>query len=189
MAKYKALSKFSSYEEAAEWLDTHSTAELKTTPVHFELSPNFPVRVKGKNMKRKAGAIRRRKTKKKSEYIVFISHSSKDAWIARAIAEKIAATGATPWLDEKELKGGDILGQEIRQGIDSCHEAVVVVSQNSLKSQWVLLEIGAVWGQKKRVTPILHGVSHDALSPIRDIKAIELNDFDEFLPQLKQRIG
>ena len=45
MAKRKTLPNFSSYEEAAEWLDTHSTADLETTPAHFELSPNFTVRI------------------------------------------------------------------------------------------------------------------------------------------------
>jgi hypothetical protein len=136
-------------------------------------------------MKRKGGASRR---KKKTEYIVFISHSSKDAWIARTIAEKIAAVGATPWLDEKEVKGGDLLADKIRQGVEACREAVVLVSPYSLKSQWVLLEIGAVWMQKKRVTPILHGVTFGALLPFGDVKAIELNDLDQFLLQLKQRI-
>jgi hypothetical protein len=43
MAKGKTIPKFSSHEEAAEWLDTHSTADLKTTPAQFELSPNFKV--------------------------------------------------------------------------------------------------------------------------------------------------
>jgi hypothetical protein len=189
MANYKVLPKFSSYEEAAEWLDTHSTADLKTTPVQFTLSPNFTVRVKGKNMERRLGTIHRRKAKKKSEYIVFISHSSKDAWIARVIAEKIAAAGATPWLDEKELKGGDDIGDKIKQGIIACQEAVVLVSPYSLKSQWVLHEIGAVWGREKRVTPILYGVPYRALKPFGNIKAIELNDFDEFLQQLKDRIS
>jgi|GEM_PF-1326901 len=45
MVKSKTLPKFSSYDEAAKWLGTHSTADLKTTPAHFELSPNFRIRL------------------------------------------------------------------------------------------------------------------------------------------------
>ncbi|MDZ7360538.1 MAG: hypothetical protein ONB46_07400 [candidate division KSB1 bacterium] len=45
MVKSKTLPKFSSYDEGAEWLDTHSTADLKTTPGHFELSSNFRIRL------------------------------------------------------------------------------------------------------------------------------------------------
>jgi hypothetical protein len=45
MEKNKKIPKFSSYDEAAEWLDSHSTANLETTSVNFELSPNFRVRI------------------------------------------------------------------------------------------------------------------------------------------------
>ncbi|MGH7597730.1 MAG: hypothetical protein ACREOI_15380 [bacterium] len=45
MARNKTIPKFSSHEEAAGWLDTHSTAYIKTTPAEFELSPNFRVRI------------------------------------------------------------------------------------------------------------------------------------------------
>lgn len=45
MARNRTVPKFSSYEEAARWLDTHSTAHLKTIPAEFELSPNFRVRI------------------------------------------------------------------------------------------------------------------------------------------------
>jgi len=45
MARNKKIPKFSSYEDAGEWLDTHSTADLETTSVHFELSPNFRVQI------------------------------------------------------------------------------------------------------------------------------------------------
>jgi len=141
-------------------------------------------------MKRKAAGKRlQRKAKQKDDYVVFISHSSKDVWIARVIAEKIAKTGAVPWLDEKDLRGGDLLGDTIRRGIDQCQESVVLVTPNSVKSQWVLLEIGAVWGHKKRVTPILYGVTYGWLSALSDIKAVELNDLDEFIQQLKQRVN
>lgn len=45
MPKRKTVPKFSSFEEAGEWLDSHSIAGLKTTPAHFELSPQFNVRI------------------------------------------------------------------------------------------------------------------------------------------------
>lgn len=45
MPKRKTVPKFSSFEEAGEWLDSHSIAGLKTTPAHFELSPQFTIRI------------------------------------------------------------------------------------------------------------------------------------------------
>jgi len=104
------------------------------------------------------------------------------------MAEKVAALGAQPWLDKKDLEGGDIVEGEIIRGIDACHEAIVLVSPRSVKSQWVTYEIGAVRGQHKRVTPILNNVRPEAMAPLRGLKAVDLNEFDEFLIQLKKRM-
>jgi hypothetical protein len=43
MPKRKSLPNFSSYEEASEWLDTHSTGDLYAKPVKFTVSPNLKV--------------------------------------------------------------------------------------------------------------------------------------------------
>src|SRR3979411_2638471 len=95
---------------------------------------------------------------KRLKYTVFISHSSLDAWVARVMVEKIEALGAKCWLDEKNLAGGDIIVENIIRGIDACHEAIVLISPNSLKSQWVPFEIGGVRAQHKQGTPVLNNV-------------------------------
>ena len=43
MSKRKSLPNFRSYEEASEWLDTHSTADLYAKPVKFSVSTNLQV--------------------------------------------------------------------------------------------------------------------------------------------------
>jgi hypothetical protein len=83
------------------------------------------------------------KRQKRSRYLVFISHSSLDAWIARVMVEKIEALGAECWLDEKDLAGGDVIAADIIRGIDACNEAVILISPNSVHSPWVSFEIGA----------------------------------------------
>src|SRR6266404_979983 len=129
------------------------------------------------------------KRQKRSRYLVFISHSSLDAWIARVMVEKIEALGAECWLDEKVLAGGDIIVDDIIRGIDACQEAIVLISPNSVKSQWVSFEIGGVRAQHKRVTPVLNNVKPQQMAPMHDIKGIDLNSFDQFLGQLKRRIS
>jgi len=130
-----------------------------------------------------------KKKGKIGQYLVFISHSSADIWIAEQIDKQIRASGAKTWLDKKDLKGGDILVDEIIKGITSCNEAVVLVSPKTVESQWVAYEIGAVSVQHKRVTPILNQVSNDAIAPMKGVKSIDLNQFDEFLIQLAKRIS
>ena len=122
-------------------------------------------------------------------YLVFVSHSSLDAWIARVMVEKIEALGAECWLDEKDLAGGDVIAADIIRGIRACDEAIILISPNSVKSQWVPFEIGGARIQRKRVTPILNNVKPNQMAPMQDIKGIDLNSFDQFLAQLKRRIG
>ena len=76
----------------------------------------------------------------------------------------------------------------IIRGIDACQEAIVLISPNSVNSQWVSFEIGGVRAQHKRVTPILNNVRPDDMAPMKDIKSIDLNKFELFLAQLKRRV-
>lgn len=124
-----------------------------------------------------------------SAYTVFISHSSKETWIAKQISKEIEASGAATWLDDKDLRGGDEIRDSIMRGIRASHEAVVLLSANSLASQWIGYEAGVAKGQDKRVTPILNNLDpNDVPAPLQGAKAIDLNDFDDFLVELVGRI-
>jgi len=128
------------------------------------------------------------KGQKRSRYLVFVSHSSLDAWIAKVIVEKIEALEAECWLDEKDLAGGDVVAEDILKGIRACREVIILMSANSLDSKWVSFEIGAARAGHKRVTPILNNVALEEMAPMRDLKGIDLNKFDQFLAQLSNRI-
>ena len=128
------------------------------------------------------------KRQKRSRYLVFISHSSLDAWIARVVVEKIEALGAECRLDEKDLAGGDVIVEDIIRGINTCDEAVILISPNSVKSKWVPFEIGGLRQLEKHVTPIFNNVKPQQMEPLKDIKGIDLNNFEQFLAQLKRRI-
>lgn len=129
------------------------------------------------------------KRQKRSRYLVFVSHSSHDAWIARVIVEKIEALGAECWLDEKDLAGGDVIVEDIRRGINACDEALILISPNSVKSKWVPFEIGGLRQLEKHVTPIFNNVKPQQMDPLKDIKGTDINNFEQFLAQLKRRIS
>ena len=121
-------------------------------------------------------------------YVVFISHSSSDSWVANQMAKEIEALGAKAWLDRHDLNGGDELRKQIVEGIRACREFVLLLSPQSTESHWVSIEIGAALGQRKRVTPILHQLSHKDFGPLEGIKAVHLNDFETFLLESETRI-
>ncbi len=144
-------------------------------------------------MGKKTGISKKRTSRagKLRDYQVFVSHATADKWLARVICEKIEATGAATFRDDRDIDGGDDIPEKIRREIKHSKELVVILSPQSVDRQWVLLEVGVAWGwsKKMRIVPILHHVSVD---PIPDIikgkKALTLNDFDNYLVQLGKRV-
>lgn len=121
-------------------------------------------------------------------YAVFVSHSSRESWIAGQMAKEVRALGAEPWVDVNDISGGDDFYEKIMEAIRGCTEAIVLISPSSVNSRWVSFEIGAVAVQNKRVTPVLNNVTAGEMEPLRRVNAIDLNDFDDYLRQLKERI-
>lgn len=125
-------------------------------------------------------------------YQVFISHATADKWLAKVLCEKIEATGATTFRDDRDIQGGDDIPDEIRRQIKQSKEIVVLLTPQSVGRQWVILEVGAAWGWSKRVR-ILLLMYHVSVDPIPDMiknkKAISLNDFDRYANELAERVG
>jgi hypothetical protein len=127
-----------------------------------------------------------------SDYLVFISHSSKDRWIAKQMAATIDRKGKRhgirTFLDEKDLEAGATIPEEIRRHLEGCEEFLVLLTPPSISRQWVLVELGAAWGLRKRIAAITDKVADGALPDIiRQTKAYELNDFDKFVTELVGR--
>ena len=125
------------------------------------------------------------------KYLVFISHSSKDRWIARQIAKLIESAGSIrTFLDERGIEGGDSILEHIRSSIQECDEFLVLLTTNSINRPWVLMEISAAWGQDKRIIAIIDKVAPEEMPEIiLPYKAIDLNDFEDYIKQLKARVA
>lgn len=139
------------------------------------------------SVKRKAGAKKTRSSKP-PKYKVFISHSSLDQWIAERMGELITKAGASYWLDVRDLPGGGNIQDEINKGVRESQEVIVLFSVNSVNSHWVSFEIGAASAKKRYLTPILNNVDHTTIQLLQGMKAIDLNDFNQYLTELKSRI-
>lgn len=91
---------------------------------------------------------------------IFISHSSKDKFWVRALAERLKGYGVKVWLDEAEINIGDSLTKKIGEAIESTDYVGVVLSHNSVDSPWVQRELQIasqkeINGKKVVVLPIL----------------------------------
>ena len=74
---------------------------------------------------------------------VFLSHAKLDKAIVRRLARRLTNAGVSLWLDDRELIVGDSLPEEVFKAIAKASAVIVVISDNSLKSDWVRNEIRA----------------------------------------------
>ncbi|UCH97703.1 MAG: toll/interleukin-1 receptor domain-containing protein [Candidatus Aminicenantes bacterium] len=130
------------------------------------------------------------------KYKVFISHSSKDTWVARQIAKYIENLGADAFLDEADIDYGDDFEKRILEAVRTSHELLVLLTPWALKRYYIWLEIGAIWGLGRRVIGILHGLSPNELvtqegtpALLKRIDLLDINNIDTYFEQLKRRIN
>jgi hypothetical protein len=131
--------------------------------------------------------------KNKRDYLVFISHSSKDRWIARQMAaiieRKARRYGVRTFLDEVDLEGGDRIPATIKANLHACEEFVILLSPQSISRQWVLVELGGAWTLDKRVMAITYNLAAEKIPDIIEHdKGYDLNDYDRYVAELIARV-
>jgi Tol biopolymer transport system component len=62
---------------------------------------------------------------------VFLSYASQDLAVARTLCEGLRAAGIEVWLDQSELRGGDLWEHAIRAQIRECALFIPVISQHT----------------------------------------------------------
>jgi hypothetical protein len=87
---------------------------------------------------------------------VFISYSRKDLQFVQKFAQTLMSNGVDVWWDLSSLQGGDNWTNEIPQAIENCDSCIVVLSPNSVESEWVQKEYTYALKQKKRIIPLLY---------------------------------
>jgi hypothetical protein len=142
----------------------------------------------GKSPKKARRPLRVRRS---GGYQVFVSHATADKWLAKVLCEKIEQTGATTFRDDRDIDGGDDIPERIRREIIRSNEMVVLLTPESVNRTWVILEVGAAWGRRRgfRIVSVLCHVEVDAIPDmLASKKALPINDFDEYLKELKKRV-
>jgi hypothetical protein len=86
---------------------------------------------------------------------VFISYSRKDLAFVERLSNDLQAAGLDVWYDLSGLDGGTRWGREIQNAIEESQCFVVVLSPNSVESEWVEKEFMYANSLKKRVIPLL----------------------------------
>jgi hypothetical protein len=121
---------------------------------------------------------------------IFISHSSRDKWAARRIAAEISLLGVATFLDEKDIETGESIDDAVAKHLRECDELLVLLSPASIKSDWVLVEVGGAKALGKRLVPILLYLSANEIpSPISKHLARDINNIEQYYAEVKDRLS
>jgi hypothetical protein len=86
---------------------------------------------------------------------VFISYSRKDIDFVRKLAGDLESAGYDVWWDLSDLRGGDDWVNTIPAAIASSQYVIVVLTPDSVESQWVRKEYTQALSLHKKIIPIL----------------------------------
>lgn len=86
---------------------------------------------------------------------VFISYSSKDTAFAAQLERLLHKTNVRGFLDQSDIAAGAGLSTLIRDEINSATALLVLLSEDAVKSNWVLFEIGLAQSLGKPIILIL----------------------------------
>ncbi|MGD2091418.1 MAG: response regulator [Candidatus Aminicenantes bacterium] len=100
---------------------------------------------------------------------IFISYSHHDQEFADRLVNDLKNAGMEVWIDEKKIKVGSSIPEEINRGISRCHFFCIILSRHSVKSTWVEKECKMALNAQKQSS--LHGIP--GLLPIL-IQEVEL---------------
>ena len=86
---------------------------------------------------------------------IFISYSRKDINFARKLAEDLEKAGYDVWWDISDLRGGDDWVRLIPDAIQASDFFIVVLSPDSIASEWVRKEYTQALSLRKKVIPLM----------------------------------
>jgi hypothetical protein len=125
---------------------------------------------------------------------IFLSHNHKDKPFVRRLSDRLQAHGIRTWLDEAEMHVGDSLISKIEVAIQETAYLGVILSPNSVTSEWVRREVNIaltkeIQGKTVKVLPILYQKCEIPWFIADKIYADFTQDFDEGFEKLLARLS
>jgi tetratricopeptide (TPR) repeat protein len=133
---------------------------------------------------------------------IFISHSTQNDPTVQQLRQMLELHGQLPWVDSREMTGGDDLDTTIETSIRTARYFLVVVSIEALSSGWVQRELGIAQATAQQrtdgykvISVVLPGTPLGLLRPFfpGDPLHIEVGDgsngLDEAMPYIFAALG
>jgi len=125
---------------------------------------------------------------------IFLSHNHKDKPFARRLSERLKFHGISTWIDEAEIQVGDSLISKIESAIREFTYLGVILSPNSISSEWVSREVKMalteeIQGRRVKVLPLLYKGCEVPGFLVDKVYADFTKDFEEGFEKLLARLN
>jgi hypothetical protein len=119
---------------------------------------------------------------------VFVSYSRFDSYKATALVDALKARGYRVWYDEGEIRGGENFSFYIRKALENSARIIVLWSEESVNSEWVLWEANFGLRKRKLIPARLDGVQLP--QGFEGLHTIDLSNWDgtDDCPEFKRLI-
>ncbi|HEX4962927.1 MAG TPA: toll/interleukin-1 receptor domain-containing protein [Thermoanaerobaculia bacterium] len=105
--------------------------------------------------------------------LFLLSYSRKDAIFAKEVRECLEAVGLRVLMDELNMVPGQAVSEALRELVRSATHLVVIVSRESLKSEWVLFELGIAWALRREIWCLLAELNLKPPAPVGHLKYLQ----------------
>lgn len=88
------------------------------------------------------------------KYSVFVSHSSKDAKLAKQVTDILESGGLKCWIAPRDIPAGSSYGEEIAQAIEKVSLFLLILTEDSNLSTPVANEVERAFSYQKTIVPL-----------------------------------
>jgi|SRR5437588_12627326 len=118
---------------------------------------------------------------------VFVSASHKDRDLARDLEHRLHEAGLQVQFSDLNVSVGSNWEKRILDVLKTADEVMVILSNNSVDSPWLMFEIGAASSLRKKVTPVVVGLEEEELPPIiKQFKQVRYNELSDYISRLER---
>jgi TIR domain len=111
---------------------------------------------------------------------IYISHSASDNILAHKIRNLLKSGFNANIFMNEDLSGGEEWEPQLRRALSDSDYVVVLLTPQSIRSTFVLLDLGAAWGLGKPIICIVtqRNLWHTVTVPLNESQIIEVTDID-----------
>jgi len=111
---------------------------------------------------------------------IFLSYSSTVKEEARHVYEFLVHRNISVFMAEKSVTAGDSWEGAIREALRTCNQLWLLMSPESLTSEWVMTEWAVAWALEKKIVPVLFRCApNDLPKRLQSYQCIDLHKLED----------